>query len=158
MTHTFEHIMGEICKVLIPIPEEVYFGNKQSSIAICTLSSINLLKEIANSNLLDKVAIAGRLLSENKGIDAIIRYVNSNKNIKKIILCGKDVLGHQAGHSLIQLKKNGIDQNGRIINSKSPRPFLEVTQEEVEQFRKQITIIDRTGKTVLLEIKKLVAV
>ena len=90
---TLENLMGEICKTLLPIPEEVYFGNQNSSIAICTLSSINLLKEISNSDILNKVAVIGRLLSENKGIDEIVRYVNSNQNIKTILLCGKEVPG-----------------------------------------------------------------
>ena len=41
-----------------------------------------------------------------------------NKNVKTIILCGKEVWGHKTGHSLLALHKNGIDQNNRIIKSK----------------------------------------
>ena len=37
--------IGKICEVLLPIPEEFYIGNDNSSICICTLSSIKLLKE-----------------------------------------------------------------------------------------------------------------
>ena len=150
------YVFGEICKVLLPIPEEVYFGNQQSKIAICTLSSINLLKQIAHSNLLEQVSIVGRLLSENKGIDSIIRYVNSNKNITTIILCGKEVLGHRAGHSLLELYKNGIDSSGRIINSSSPDPFLEVSKDEIENFQKQVKIIDKIGDTSSTSIQELI--
>jgi len=151
-----EYVLGEICKVILPIPEETFYGNQNSSIAVCTLSSIDLLKEISNSDLLDKVAIVGRLFSENKGIDSMIRYVNSNKNIKNIILCGKEVWGHNPGHSLMELYENGIDSYGRIINSSSPDPFLEVSQNNVNNFRNQVTIIDKIGETKLLNIKQLI--
>jgi tetrahydromethanopterin S-methyltransferase subunit A len=154
--NSLEYVFGEICKVLLPIPEEVYFGNSNSSIAVCTLSSISLLKEISDSDLLDNVAIVGRLFSENKGIDSMIRFVNSNKNIKTIILCGKEVWGHKAGDSLITLYENGVDHSGRIINSKSPDPILEASKEEVLQFRNQVKIINKIGETEPAEIKKLI--
>jgi len=153
---TLENLMGEICKTLLPIPEEVYFGNQNSSIAICTLSSINLLKEISNSDILNKVAVIGRLLSENKGIDEIVRYVNSNQNIKTILLCGKEVPGHRAGHSLLELHKNGIDKDGKIINSNSPDPVLSVSESEIKKFQSQSSIIDLIGETNLSVIKKLI--
>jgi len=145
--NSLEYVFGEICKVLLPIPEEAYFGNKNSSIAICTLSSISLLKEISDSGLLDNVAIVGRLFSENKGIDSIVRFVNSNRNIQTIILCGKEVWGHKAGDSLLALYENGIDNMGRIISSKSPDPILEVSKGEVEQFRNQVKIVNKIGET-----------
>ena len=140
-------VFGEICKVLLPIPEEVYFGNQNSSIAVCTLSSINLLKEISTSDLLNNVAIVGRLFSENKGIDSIVRFVDSNKNIKTIILCGKEVWGHRAGSSLIALYENGIDNSGRIINSTSPDPILKVSKEQVSKFRNQVKIVNKIDET-----------
>ena len=95
--------IGKLCEVLLPIPEEFYIGNTNSSICVCTLSSIKLLKELKNSKTIENVAIAGRLFTENKGIDSIIKYVNQNKKIKTIIVCGKEVLGHKSGHSLFQL-------------------------------------------------------
>ena len=97
------NIFGEVCKTLFPIPENVYFGNSKSSIAICVLSSIHLLKEISNSKLMKNISLAGRLFSENKGIDSIIRHVNSNSNVKIIIICGKEGWGHKPGSSLIDL-------------------------------------------------------
>ena len=154
--NTIDYILGEMCKVIFPIPEETFYGNKNSSIAICTLSSIDLLKEISNSKLLDKIAIAGRLLSENKGIDSLISYVNSNKNIKTIILCGKEVWGHKAGNSLLKLYEYGIDSNSRIINSSSPDPILEVSQAQVNDFQNQVRLIDKIGETRFSEINKLI--
>ncbi len=150
------NIFGEVCKTLFPIPEELYFGNPNSSIAICTLSDIHLLKKISNSNLMNDITLVGRLLSENKGIDSIIRYVNSNHNLKIIIICGKDVFGHQPGDSLLTLHKNGINLNGRIINSSSPDPFLTVSQMEVKRFQNHIKIINLIGKSNFNEIRRIV--
>ena len=139
--------IGKICEVLLPIPEEFYIGNDNSSICICTLSSIKLLKEIKNSEIINKVAIVGRLFTENKGIDSIIKYVNQNKKIKTIIVCGKEVWGHKSGHSLFELHKNGVNNNNRIINSTSPDPFLTVSESEIKYFQKEITLVNLIDKT-----------
>jgi tetrahydromethanopterin S-methyltransferase subunit A len=154
--NTLENIVGEICKALLPIPEKVYFGNNNSSIAVCTLSSIDLLRKLSESELLQNVVIIGRLLTENKGIDSLIRYVIENSNIKTIILCGQEVLGHKAGHSLLALHNNGIDKHGRIINSSSPDPFITLTELEVQKFQTQIRIIDLIGETNQEKIKQLI--
>lgn len=144
--NSLENLAGEICKIILPIPEEVYFGNKNSSVAICTLSSIDLLKKLSQPKLLHNVAIVGRLLSENKGIDSLVNYVNENQNIKTIILCGKEVSGHKAGHSLLSLHKFGIDKHNRIINSTSPDPITTLTNSKVEKFQSQVKIIDVIGE------------
>ena len=152
--NTVKNIIGEICKIILPINEEVFFGNSTSSIAVCTLSSIKLLKEISNSSLMSQIALVGRLLSENKGIDSLVKHVISKKNIKTILICGKDAVGHRAGHSLLKLYENGVDSNGRIIDSSSPDPVLTITKFEIQIFQKQITIINKIGKTDISEIKR----
>lgn len=134
-------------KIILPIPEESYQGNLNSSIAICTLSSIDLLKKFANSELLNHISIVGRLLSENKGIDSIIKHVNKNKKITTIIVCGKEVWGHKAGHSLFQLHKNGVDKNNRIINSTSPDPYLTVSKYHIQYFQNNITLVNLINET-----------
>ncbi len=134
--------IGELCKAILPIPEESYLGNPDSSVAVCTLSSIDLLKKFANSEILNHVSIAGRLLSENKGIDSIIEHVYNNKKIKTIFVCGKDVWGHKAGHSLFTLHKNGIDKNNRIINSTSPDPYLTVSLTKINYFQNNVILVD----------------
>jgi len=139
--------IGKICKIFLPVPEEFYVGNLNSSVCICTLSSIKLLKEIKNSRLIDNVAIAGRLFTENKGIDSIIKYVNQNKKIKTIVVCGKEVWGHKSGHSLFQLHKYGIDHDNKIINSTSPDPFLTVSELEIKYFQKEISLLNLIGET-----------
>lgn len=154
LTKSLGNTIGEFCKIVLPIPEETYYGNSDSNLAICTLSSIKLLKQIANSNQFTRVSIVGRLLSENKGIDQIVRYVNENKKIKTIIVCGKEVWGHKAGHSLFQLHKNGIDNEGRIIGSVSPDPFLTVSQNQILYFQKRINLINLINETSFNKIKQ----
>ena len=149
--------MGKICKILLPIPEEIYLGNPNSSIAICTLSSIKLLKNIHHSKIMQDVFLVGRLLSENKGIDTLIQNVIHNSKISIIIICGKEVWGHKAGHSLIALYNNGVfHDDGRIINSHSPDPILSTTIENIKHFQQQVTIIDKIGEEDPDEIIKLV--
>ena len=139
--------IGELCKVILPINEEFYLGNSDSSIAICTLSSIDLLKNFANSEILNQISVVGRLLSENKGIDSIIKYVNKNPKVDTIIVCGKEVWGHKSGHSLFQLHKNGTDQNNRIIDSISPDPFLTVSKSEIKYFQDNVNLVDLINVT-----------
>ena len=148
-----EEIAGELCRIILPIEEEVFLGDPKSNIAVCTLSSMNLLKEISKSSVIKEVAIAGRLLSENKGIDSLVRSVISNEKIDTIILCGKDTLGHKPGDSLLCLYKNGIDANHKIIGSSSPHPVLTASKKQVSKFQGQVKIINKIGKTSISELK-----
>lgn len=151
-----EEIAGELCKIILPIEETVYFGNPNSHIAICTLSSMALLKEIKNSPLMDKISIAGRLLSENKGIDSLVRHVISN-NITTVILCGKDTIGHRSGHSLLCLFDNGTDRNYRITGSQSPDPIVTLSQKEISRFQNQVNIINQIGNVNISDLSFIVA-
>ena len=153
-----EEIAGELCKILLPIEEKIFFGNSKSSIAVCTLSSIRFLKKIANSSLMNEIAIAGRLLSENKGINSLVKYVISNAKISMIILCGKDTVGHRPGHSLLCLYKNGIDENGKIIGSQSPQPIVSLTKQEVLRFQNQVKIIDKIGEDRVYNLKVIIEI
>ena len=154
--NTIEDIAGELCRILLPIEEEVFFGDPKSNIAICTLSSINLLKDIANSSIIKEITIAGRLLSENRGIDSLVRYVVSNEKINTIILCGRDTIGHKPGESLLCLHKNGIDKNHKIIDSHSPHPILTITEKEVSKFQRQVKIINKIGETSISRLENII--
>lgn len=151
-----ENCIGEICKYLLPIKHEHFVG-KGSRIAICTLSSIRLLTEISNdTKLMNNLAIVGRLLSENKGIDDIINYCIVHKELEHLVICGKDSRGHRAGDSLIALSKNGMTKEGIIIESKSPRPQLRSSYQEVEIFRERITVHNLIEETDLNHIRSCV--
>jgi tetrahydromethanopterin S-methyltransferase subunit A len=136
---------GKVCETIIPISHEYYYG-KGSTIAICTLSSIDLLLEISKTpSLMNKILIVGRLLSENRGIDAMIRFSIKNPSLHHILVCGADVKGHRAGQALLSLHKNGIDSHGRIMGSTSPFPILSCDIKEIEQFRSRTLVHDLIG-------------
>ncbi len=139
--------IGELCRVILPINENFYLGNSESPVAVCTLSSIDLLKKFANSEFLNEISIVGRLLSENKGIDSIVRYVNENPQVDSIVVCGKEVWGHKSGHSLFELHKNGTDKNNKIINSTSPDPHLTVSVSEIKYFQDNVRLVNLINQT-----------
>jgi tetrahydromethanopterin S-methyltransferase subunit A len=148
-----EEIGGELCKILLPIEDRVYYGNPNSTVVICTLSSMKLLDEIAHSTFMSKVNVAGRLLSENRGIDMLVRHVISNTKIFNIILCGKDTLGHKPESALICLHRNGIDKDRKIVGSESPNPVLSLTNSEVRKFQNQVKIVNRIGETNISNLR-----
>ena len=57
--------------------------------------------------IMDKIFIVA-IISENKGIDEIIKFTTNNKSLKYLLLCGEEVKGHLSGQTLIALQKNGI--------------------------------------------------
>lgn len=142
----FRDIAGKICEILIPINLSIIYGNGER-ISICTLSDLSLLKKLStNFEVLSKIKILGRLLSENKGIDSIVKFAIHNPSLRYIIICGKDTKGHYPGQSLKSLSKYGVDNNNRIIDSISPHPVLLSSISEIKRFREQVTLIDMIGE------------
>jgi tetrahydromethanopterin S-methyltransferase subunit A len=151
-----DNIFGICCYHLLPIKQEYYIG-KGKKMAICTLSSLDLLEEIKNDNeIMESILIVGRLLSENKGVDEIIKFTKKNTLLKHILVCGDDVKGHLPGQTLISVKENGIDINKRIMKTLGANPFLTCSNQDVECFRHQVTIINRIGLKDINKIKDLV--
>ncbi len=136
-----EHFAGEACKILFPIHINMFKG-QGSNISLCTLSSIDLLIKISYLEIMNDLLIAGRLHSENKGIDQMIDFCINNPQLKYVILCGKDTKGHYPGDALISLMKNGIDVNGKILGTIAPSPFICSHKENVTKFKNQVSIID----------------
>jgi len=94
----------------------------------------------------NKVAIYGRLKTENIGIEKIVANIISNPNIRFLVLCGDDIRGHRSGKSLIALNKNGIDSQNRIIDAPGAIPYIEnISKEAIIRFQKQIETIDLIG-------------
>lgn len=143
----FVDLAGRICEAVIPVRQEFFVGRGREA-AICTLASMRLLREIScRQDIMNKVAIAGRLLSENRGIDAIIAFAVSHPDLRRIIVCGRDSKGHRAGQALLALHRNGTGPGGRIIGALGPYPLLKSPAPDIEAFRKQvrITTLDLEG-------------
>jgi tetrahydromethanopterin S-methyltransferase subunit A len=155
-TDTLEKICGICCYYLIPIRQNYLLGNGEQ-IAICTLSSLDLLYKIGkDEELINKIVIVGRLLSENKGIDLIIKFINKKEKLRHLVICGKDVNGHLSGQALLSLKKEGVDKQNRIIGAKGRYPILSSSPEEIDNFRKKIDLVNQIGLTDLKKIKSIV--
>lgn len=126
-----------------PLVEGRYtVGNKNSPIAVCTNASIDEIEVD-----LKKVAIIGKCVTENIGIERIIQNIVSNSNIRYLILCGRNSKGHFVSQAIEALIENGIDKEKRIIGAKGNMPYLKnIDGELVERFRKQIKAINYTGE------------
>lgn len=136
-----EQAAGVVCKVIYPIPVSSFNG-KGTAVAVCTLSSMALLKKISSDVIMDKLLIVGRLFSENKGIDQLILFCTMSQTMRYLILCGKDTSGHYPADALMNLMHFGLDEHNKIIGTKAPYPFLKSHPKLVNKFRAQIKLID----------------
>ncbi len=126
-----------------PLVEGRYIlGNKKSSIAVCTNATVEGI-----GLDMEKIAICGKCVTENIGIEKIIQNIVSNPYIRFLILCGKVSKGHFISQALISLKNNGIDKDKRIIGAKGNTPYLKgIDKDLIERFRQQITFVDLIGE------------
>ena len=116
-------------------------GNPESPVAVVTLDTDFDFPE-------DKVAIWGKMKTENLGIEKVIANVISNPYIRFLIICGKEIRGHRSGNTLKAIAENGLDENGRIIDAPGAVPYIEnIESEAVERFRKQVCVIDKIDIT-----------
>lgn len=121
-------------------------GDAGSRVAVCTLSSVRLLERLSASGALRRVAAAGRLMSENRGIDELVRFVAARPRVTELVLCGRDARGHLPGASLLALHRNGTDAAGRILSSPSPDPVLRAGAADVRAFRSRVRVADMVGE------------
>ncbi|CAI9830654.1 MAG: tetrahydromethanopterin S-methyltransferase subunit A [Nitrosopumilus sp.] len=129
--------LGAVCAAVLPVPDVMYGGDPGSRVAVCTLGSHGLLSGVGRSDVMGHVRVAARLLSENRGIDGLVRAA-CGMGLRGIVVCGRDVRGHMPGHSLVMLHRNGTDGAGRIIGSSSPDPRLRCDPVHVAHFRRMI--------------------
>src|SRR4030042_494365 len=105
------------------VPGRYYVGNRNSCVVVCTLSSIDLLENFNRPEYLENIALVGKDVTENVGIEKIVQNTVSNPRIRFLILCGKESEGHSVGQGLQSLIENGIDENNKIIDARGPIPF-----------------------------------
>lgn len=124
---------------------EYFVLDPNGSIAVSTLASTDLPQKLAK--LRPKgLAIVGKTETENIGIDKVIKNIITNPCIHTLIVAGQEPKGHMSGQALLALVENGVDERNRIIGAKGKRPYLRnVTPQEIEQFRKQVKVVDLIG-------------
>jgi tetrahydromethanopterin S-methyltransferase subunit A len=154
--HSLQVVAGKICEFVLPIRLSYEMGNGKT-LAVCTLSDMNLLKEIiASKEIMHNIFLVGRLLSENRGIDNILKTAHNCPRLKYLILCGKDVRGHLPGQALISLYNYGINEEGYIVGARGSYPKLKSTKEAISYFRTNIKIVDLIGSRDIWQIKLLI--
>ncbi len=126
-----------------PVAEGRYkTGNPKSPVAVCTMASVDM--ELP----MDKIAIMGKCVTENLGIEKIIRNSITNPSIRYILFCGKESQGHFVGQAVKSLKENGIDKDKRIIGARGGMPILKnLNPEDIDIFRQQVEPVDMSGET-----------
>lgn len=87
--------------------------------------------------------IKGTVKTENLGLEKVLLNIVSNPSIRYLVVCGKEEFGHFPGDAVINLVSNGVDEDRRIIGTKSAIPYLcSIPDEVVQRFREQVTVID----------------
>jgi len=144
--------MMEDLKNWPPIEGRYKKGSVQSPVAVCTNATVEGIELD-----MEKVALIGKCVTENIGIEKIIQNIVANPCIRFLILCGKVSKGHFVSQALLALKKNGIDKDKRIIGAQGNTPFLKGIEESlIERFRQQVEIIDLMPETDSRKIMQIV--
>src|SRR5438132_1215230 len=126
------------------MPGTYQVGDPNGPVAVCALTSERLISPLV---ALPGVAIAGMVYTANLGITRIIVNVTSNPAIRFLLICGKDCALFKPGQSLVALSEKGVDDKRRIIDAAGYDPVLpSVDPEQVDQFRKQVEVLDWTGE------------
>ncbi len=127
-------------------------GNKESPVAVCTMATVEL------DLPMDKIAIKGKCVTENIGVEKIVQNIVTNPNIRYLIFCGKDSRGHFIRQAIENLIEKGVEgPNKRIIGALGAMAEVKnLTTNEVETFRKQVTTVSLADVTDIQEIMKVV--
>lgn len=92
-------------------------------------------------------SLSGTLQTENIGIEKIVCNVVANPNIRYLVLCGKEVQGHNSGSALRALLEKGIDEKRTIVGSQAVTPYLfNIPLEAIKKFREQLSLVDLLGE------------
>jgi tetrahydromethanopterin S-methyltransferase subunit A len=109
-------------------------------IAVCVLTSEDLIEPLA---AVDGVAIVGSVQTANVGLEAIIVNGITNRNLRSLVLCGKDSKLFRQGQSLVALHENGIDEHQNIVGARGYEPRLAgISIAAIARFREQFDIVD----------------
>ncbi len=134
-------------KVQLFNSSDVIAGNPSSNIAVCFIYTWNsdfppediqrLAQKLANYS-----ALTGFWRTTNGGKYALTNIL-ANPNINKLLVLvfNQEDNGHLLVDAIKNLWKNGINEEGIIINSDSPNPkFEQVPEEAIERIRKQVDL------------------
>jgi len=142
-----------------PLPGSYKIIRFQAPVAVCTLNSDHLIKDLAEIPV-EGLSIVGSLHTENLGIEHLIRNTLTNPHIRFLVVCGEDTqkaIGHLPGQSLLALMQHGVNETMRIIAARGKRPLLKnIAPDHVEAFRRQVQVIAKIGNTDASALRHLI--
>jgi tetrahydromethanopterin S-methyltransferase subunit A len=128
---------------------DVVFGTMDSPVAVCTLASRTLLPELAGRS---EIAVAGRVFTENVGIERMIQNLAAFGSIRYLIVCGRET-PHKVGQTILALHRSGLDADGRVIGSEAPEPLMpNLTAEQLRAFQTGVRVVDMIGESDVTSI------
>ncbi len=147
------NLLGMLDKWPIYYKDFLTVSNPKSNVGVCTLwTPKNKILDQLDEKLF---SIGGQLYSK-RGINFILRNIFANPIIDTLIICGSD--RSQSGEALMHFIKAGIDKKNRVIGDKKCIIHREINKKFIQQFRKEVNIINMTGemssKKINQEIKK----
>src|SRR5687767_13418093 len=83
-------------------------GNPDSPVAICTLSSVDLLEALRASPVAARVSIIGPLATENIGIERMLTSLLERPRIRWLVVCGDERRGPYQAQALHSLFEHGV--------------------------------------------------
>jgi len=123
---------------------DVVFGSRDSPVAVCTLASRALLPLLAGR---PEVAVAGRVYTENVGIERMVQNLLRLPTVRFLLVCGRETR-HHVGQTILALHRSGLDGDGRVIGSDAPEPLMPNLQaDELRRFQQDIVVVDLIGET-----------
>lgn len=124
---------------------EYFLGNPAGPVAVSTLASPELAQPIHQA-VPQVVSLSGKTETPNLGVEKVVKNIVSNPRIRFLLVCGFDSLDLFPGDALVNLSRNGIDDERRIIGARGKSSILQnLSLEEVEHFRKQVEVVDLVG-------------
>lgn len=121
---------------------DVVFGSADSPVAVCTLGSRSLLAEFAGR---PEIAIAGRVFTENVGVERMVQNLVGFETLRFLIVCGQET-SHRVGETILALHRDGLDRGGRVIGSTAPEPVMpNLTAEQLQVFQERVAVVDMIG-------------
>jgi len=139
------------------VPGTYFVVDPAAPVAVTTLGSVELAQTVSQGAP-PGLCIAGKVETENIGIEKIIKNVLSNPAIRYLVCAGNEPPKHLTGATIMALFRNGIDGENRIPEAPGMRPVLpNTTAAEVQAFRAQVEAIDMIGCTDVAAIHARVA-
>jgi tetrahydromethanopterin S-methyltransferase subunit A len=123
---------------------DVVFGSMDSPVAVCTLASRSMLAALAGR---PEIAVAGRVYTENVGVERMVQNLAAFDSVRFLIVCGRESR-HKVGQTILALHRSGVDAKLRVIGSEAPEPITpNLAADQLQTFQERIAVVDMIGVT-----------